>query len=136
MKKVTNSTQSRWLVEESKKVLVGSGVGLLTVAVVLLFGAFIISSIDFPQKGMPMVALAALGIGCFVAGVVVSKITQCRGLLYGLACGLTVFLVSVLVELFFFQGEMGTLALYKLGVAVLSAMTGGVIGVNKRKKLR
>ena len=136
MKKMSVSTESKCLAEYSKKICVGSMIGILATALVLLCGAFMMSKVDFPQSGVPVISIFALVIGGFVAGFVVARLTRCNGLLYGLACGLLIFFVCVFCELSFMEGELGMLAVYKCAICVISGMIGGVLGVNKRKKSR
>ena len=136
MKKMSVSSESKCLAECSKKICVGSMIGILTIAMVLFCGAFIMSKVDFPQSGIPVITIVALVIGAFVAGFVVARLTRCKGLLYGLACGTLIFFVCVFCELSFMEGELGVLGLYKAAISIIAAMIGGVLGVNKRKKAR
>ena len=136
MKKMSVSSETKCLAEYSKKIGVGVIVGVLVTAMVLFCGAFVMSKVDFPQSGIPIVGIIALVFGGFVAGFVVARLTRSKGLLYGLLCGFIIFFICVFCELIFMGGELGALAMYKAGICTISGMIGGVLGVNKRKKSR
>lgn len=111
-------------------------IGILITAAVLLLSAVVISSVDFPQSGIAPVAIVAAVLGCFVAGLFCGHATKSAGLLYGLACGSAIYLLTLLCEFSFLGGQIGVLALYKYVICATSAMIGGVLGVNHRRKVR
>lgn len=136
MKKIAAAQNPRSILENYRVIAIACLVGILITATVLLLAAMVISSIDFPQSGIAPVAIAASVAGCFGAGFICCRMTKGGGLMYGLICGLVIFLLCLLCEVSFLGGELGMLAVYKLIVCVTSAMIGGVLGVNKRRKIR
>lgn len=136
MKKIPTAANAKNVAENYKIIAFSCMLGVLTTAAVLFLSAFVISSVDFPQSGIAPLAIGASVAGCFAAGFICGKVVKGGGLLYGLLCGSVIFLLGLLCELSFMGGEMGILSLYKLVVAVTSAMIGGVLGVNTRRKAR
>lgn len=129
-----NSGQ-RGVLENYRVVALSCAAGLVLVAAVLFAAALIISSMDFPQSGIAPLAIGAAAIGCFGAGFLCARMTQSAGLLYGLLCGSILFLLCLVCEITFLGGDLGVLALYKYAVCAIAGMIGGVLGVNKRRKL-
>lgn len=136
MKKTPAGASVKNMTENYKVVAFSCLMGIIITAAMLFIAALIISSVDFPQSGIAPLAIGASVAGCFAAGFLCGRITKGGGLLYGLVCGLVIFFLCLLCEVSFMGGEMGILALYKLVVCVTSAMIGGVLGVNKRRKVR
>lgn len=136
MKKIPTAANAKNVLENYKVIAFSCLMGIITTAIILFLSAIIISSVDFPQSGIAPLAIAASVTGCFVSGFICGKIIKGGGLLYGLLCGILIFFLCLLCEVSFMGGDMGVLALYKLVVAVTSAMIGGVLGVNSRRKAR
>ena len=125
----------RGVLDNYRVVALACGAGVALVAAVLFAAALVISSVDFPQSGIAPVAILASVIGCFGAGFLCARMTQSAGLLYGLLCGSIIFLLCLVCEVAFLGGGLGVLALYKYAICAISGMIGGVLGVNKRRKL-
>lgn len=109
-------------------------VGIAIIAVILFLSAIVISSVDFPQRGIDPLAIAAMVVGSLASGFLCGRLTKSGGILYGLLCGTIIFFVCLACELAFIGGELGVLAVYKFAICAISAMIGGILGVNKRRK--
>lgn len=119
-----------------KIVLMSCFIGTLISSLLLILSAFVISKIDFPQKGIALLAVVVSVIGSFFSGYICCKMTKSGGLLYGIICGSFIFLLSLLCEVSILNGEIGILGLYKFIIHLTAAMIGGVMGVNHRRKVR
>lgn len=136
MKRKPSSGGAKHMEQSYKTVGFSCLVGVLITTALLFLAALVISSIDFPQSAIAPVAIAAAVAGCFGAGFICARKTKSNGMLYGFVCGMVIFFLCLLCEVSFMGGEIGMLALYKLIICVTSAMIGGILGVNKRRKAR
>lgn len=93
---------------------------------------FVIADIQF--NALPTVSLFALVLGAFLGGFQAAKNAGERGLVTGLIVGAAVFLFYLLIGLFV---EPVSATLFSKGTAILfGAALGGVLGVNKRQRIR
>ena len=80
-------------------------------------------------------SIVFLCLSCMSGGIVCARVGRKKGLLSGMICGGLGFgLILILGIICGAQPDTGTLL--KLAAAVISGGTGGVMGVNKRKKKR
>ncbi len=117
-----------------RPILVGIGVGLLICFGGLMLSAALIESVDIPNSMVFPLAMAAAGIGAFVAGLVAALLARQHGLLFGAICGLTLFLLILFAGFTRYAGVDGNRILIKLTVLVVTGSVGGILGVNCRKK--
>lgn len=121
--------------ESYRAVGIACATGILIIATVLFLAALVISSVDFPQSAIAPVAIGASVAGTFGAGFLCARLTKSAGLVYGLVCGAILFFLCLLCEVSFLGGELGTLAVYKFVICITAGMIGGVLGVNRRRKV-
>lgn len=136
MKKSSAAQGARSVLDNYRVVAIACVAGLVIMSLTLLLAAFVISSVDVPQSAISPIAIAAAVLGSFGAGFICTRMTKGGGLLYGLICGLVIFVLATICEVSFLNGSLGILALYKLIISVTAAMIGGVMGVNRRRKIR
>ncbi len=105
---------------------------IITAIFVVLFGLFMFLT----GKGFelaPLFATVSLGLGSgFAAYFAASKIGN-KGLLNGFIIGITSFLIIALISLIVDDGSVTLNTLFHFIIFVLSALIGGVLGVNKRE---
>lgn len=125
----TPSFFTRWL----RPLLVGTAVGTLGCMALLMLMALVIQKVDVPRSAVLPLAIAAAAVGAFLAGLVAAAMAKQKGLLLGIACGLTLFLLILLAGFARYAGVDGGNAAVKLAVLLLAGGIGGVLGVNMRK---
>ena len=117
-----------------RPVLIGACIGALCCMVVLLLLSAFMAAKDIPQSAVVPMAVIAAAFGAFIGGMVSARIAKMKGLLYGAACGLVLYLLVMIAGFAFLKDIRGWYALIKLAILVGSASVGGVIGVNMRKR--
>ena len=110
---------------------------ILNVFVTALF-IFIFSVIMyFVQAGYEystVLATVALGAGALISSFYAAKNTKKRGFLVGLLVGGAVFLIVTLISLFVDKGGVTLNTFFHFIIIMLSALIGGISGVNKSNK--
>ena len=119
-----------------KPVLTSVAVGAVVCVGVLLLLSVILSARNVPQALVGPMATFAISIGAFVAGFSCAKIVRRTGLAYGALCGGVFCLIIMLASLGVVDGGFGLTALFKIVFMMISAMLGGVLGVNTRTRRR
>ena len=120
---------ARWL----RPWLIGTAVGTIGCTVLLMLMALVVRSVDVPRSAVLPLAIAAAACGAFLAGLVAAAVAGQKGLLLGVACGFTLFLLILLAGFVRYAGVDGGNAVIKLAALVLCGGIGGVLGVNMRK---
>lgn len=109
-------------------------IGTLCCVLALLLMAFILSARSVPQFAVQPMAAFALLVGGFSAGFSCAKLMRENGLMFGAACGI---ILTVIVQVAGFaipDNTFGISAVIKIAVVLFSAMLGGVLGVNTRRR--
>ncbi|MDD3193600.1 MAG: TIGR04086 family membrane protein [Oscillospiraceae bacterium] len=113
-------------------VLFGTAAGLLGTSVILMAFALVLTLQDIPQGAILPLAVGAMGIGTFLGGYVCARIVGKKGLLCGFLTALFYDLILAVISLTIMQFSLDAEQGIKLGVALVTACTGGVLGVNGR----
>lgn len=111
-----------------------SGAAIST-AILLVF-ALVMSVRDVPAVLINPLACAAIAVGSFFAGFLCAKMLRQRGMLFGALCGILMFGILLFTSLTLTGDAFGWIVLIKLVIVMTSAMIGGVIGVNTRRRRR
>ena len=117
-----------------RPVLIGLAAGLAVVALMLFLFSVLITMRDVPQGIIDPLAVFALMSGALVSGVVCTRITRSGGLLYGALCGAALSALVLLGGFFSGVDGIGLSGVFRVALAVLSAVIGGVVGANMRDK--
>ncbi len=112
----------------------GGGIGAVVCFVLLLLSATAMASFQVPQAAVIPVAVAILAIASLCGGFVAARVARERGLLYGAACGLLLFLMTAIAGLGSEQTTQGVLLFLKLALAVGGGAVGGIFGVNMKRR--
>lgn len=88
---------------------------------------------DIPDVILSYASCAVLGIACYAAGYSSTQIKRSMGLVQGLLCGLSVFLISLASGIVFGQFIFSDMTLIKAAVCLISGGIGGIKGVNTKK---
>ena len=87
-----------------------------------------------PLGAVTPVALAAAAISAFVGGFVAARFSRERGLLYGAAVGLLLFLLITGVGIAVLQELRGAMMLLKAVLTIGVGALGGILGVNVKNR--
>ena len=117
-----------------RPVLIGTGVGAICCLVVLLLLATIMATKDVPKAAITPMAVVAAAVGAFIGGIVSARIAKEKGLLFGAACGLVLYLLVMIAGFSVLKDIRGGYAFIKLAVLIVCAAIGGIVGVNAKKR--
>ncbi len=117
-----------------RSLLIGTGVGALLGVVLLLAAAAVMASTGIPTGAVAPIALAVMSLSALAGGFVTARLARERGLLWGAACGLLIFLIVALAGLSVEHTVQGTSLFLKLALTVACGALGGVLGVNVGRK--
>lgn len=101
----------------------------LLAAVMMSSGVISADILDYCTVGM-------VGVATLMSGIISSRITGSAGLAVGSLTGFFIFLVITSIALIFNGEPITILTLLKLMSSVLGGGIGGIIGVNKKEKIK
>lgn len=116
-----------------KLILIGI---FLQVAITLLFIAFfsvIMYFFETDKKYSPVFGSIAVAAGAFISSYFVSTKRKNKGYLNGLIVGGITFILLTLIGLIIDDDGITINTLFHLIIIILSAVTGGILGVNGKK---
>lgn len=121
----------------AKAVLFGILTSLL-ISIILMCGAaaFILTNGLLPAQMTNIITMLCLGTGTFAGGIVSSRITKAAGLITGLITGFAVFLLITIIGLCKSSDSITYLTFIRLALTVILGGIGGIIGVNKKDKIK
>lgn len=117
-----------------RPLLFGVVIGALTTVVLLMFAALLLSAVSLPKAVIMPVALATVALGSLVGGFGTARVSRERGLLFGAACGLLLFLIIAVAGVLAMPSASGVTTFVKLALAVGFGALGGILGVNVGRK--
>lgn len=119
-----------------RPVAISALVGVAVYAAVLLLLSLVLSTRNIPQSMVGPMATFALCVGAFAAGFTCTKILREKGLLWGLACGVVLSFILLVLSIGLDESGLGIPTLFKVVFILLCSMLGGVTGVNTRSRRR
>lgn len=111
-------------------VLIQIAVTLLSISVF----AVLINLANVDYKYSPVLGSVAMALGAFAGAFYLSHKKGSKGYLIGSALGGITFVIVTLIGLIINDGGLTINTLFHLIIIMLAAITGGVIGVNKKGK--
>ena len=117
-----------------RPLLWGVGVGTLIGTVLLLIAAAVMATGILPPSAVTPVAMAVIAIMAFAGGFTSAVISRERGLLYGAAVGLALFLLVTVIGLSVLQQLHGGTMLLKAALTIGGGALGGILGVNAKRR--
>lgn len=122
-------------IEAMKAILLGSVVGAVVCAVFLVLFAFLFVAVkSVPQSMVQIIAIICAAIGAAVAGYASIRIYKSKGLLYGAAAGLLLFVVLTVIAFIVSRDKFTYITFIRLLVMLFSGALGGVLGVNQKRR--
>lgn len=117
----------------ARPVVLGVVVGIVFSIILLSILSIAMSIQPIPQNFVYPIALIVMAVGSFVSGYFCTKISRKKGLLLGFLCGVLLFSIVAVFGIMFSNLQFNLAMVTKFLVIVLSAMIGGVLGVNSKK---
>ena len=117
-------------------VALSAAAGALAAFLLLCAFAALMSVQDLPHSAVVPLSTLSVTVGAFAAGYCCARLIQEHGLLWGLCCGTLLFLIALLCEQLLLGEPVGVLGAYKFVIYAAASMMGGVLGVNRRRKVR
>ncbi|MCH5298331.1 MAG: TIGR04086 family membrane protein [Ruminococcus sp.] len=109
---------------------------LITMIVTLIAAVVFLKSGKMPGEIVGYITLSFLGIGSLAGGYVCARIYKSSGIMCGAAVGIPMFIITLIVGMTNFVGNIGIMLLLKFATIMLTAVIGGILGVNKKDKIR
>lgn len=113
--------------------IVGFIIGIIITALFITLFALIMYFSGAAFKYAPVFATVAVGLGCFAAAFFTAKKQEKHGLFVGAVIGGITFVLITLISLIINSGGITVNTLFRFVIIMLSAIIGGIIGVNKGK---
>lgn len=121
----------------AKAVLFSSVCGILVLVILMcLLAAVMMSSGVISADILDYCTVGMVGVATLMSGIISSRITGSAGLVVGSLTGLFIFLVITSVALIFNGEPVSIITLLKFMAAVFAGGIGGIIGVNKKEKIK
>lgn len=136
MRKPASAPDTKNVVKFSRSLAVSVAMGVVLTFLILCAFAALMSVRDLPHSAVVPMSILAVSAGTILSGYCCACILREKGLLWGLGCGTVIFLMAFFCELMLLGQPIGILALYKYIIYAASGMIGGVLGVNKKRKVR
>ncbi len=125
MKKESNN--NRWMM-----FLRASIIFILFTAVSMVICAAVMYFLELDKSLSPVLSNICLAVGTLVSSFFTSRKVGNKGYLIGLICGGIVFIAVTLISLIVDDSAVSSNTLFHFIIIMLSALIGGISGVNKR----
>lgn len=113
------------------------GISYIFTFILLAIFAFIINFTDFPSSAVSIVTIIIVLVSVLMAGIINGKKVTEKGWLTGLLSGGLYMLILYLVgSLVFRDFSINSNAIILIISGILAGVTGGIIGINNKKKYR
>ncbi len=120
-----------------KGILFGVIICMAVIILLLMLGAFVITQLgNVPTDAINIIVTAINGIGVFCGSFVALRIIKSKGLIFGTAVGLVLFILIFIAGLISSTETLSINTLIKLIVSVICGGIGGILGVNKKAKYK
>lgn len=112
---------------------VTAGASLLLLSAIAFF---VCRSGSLPRNTLTLITTLAACTSVFLGGFFSSLSRREKGLLLGLGAGAVFLACAVLVSVLVFQVELGLSCAGKAAAVLLSGAIGGILGANRKQKMR
>lgn len=120
-----------------KALALSAGVMAAVSGLLLVLAALIIAKLGALPRGIQPVLTTAIGcLAIFLGGFCASLYAKEKGILLGVASGALYALCAAALSLAIFQSSLGVGAIGKLAAFLLSGAIGGILGVNRKSKVK
>lgn len=120
-----------------KSLIFGVLSATIAIAILIIIASFVFQLTDkFPKEAVNIVNLAILSLGGLLGGYIAARFNKSSGLIVGLLTGFIIFIIILLAGLSRSVESLTIFTIYKLLALLIFPTLGGVIGVNKQKKIK
>lgn len=120
-----------------KAVLLSAGIMALVSGVLLAIAALVISKMgSLPQGSLSIITTVIGCIAVFFGGFFSSLYIREKGILFGVFSGLLFAFCTALVSVLVFQNDFTIGSVGKLAAILLSGSIGGIMGVNRKSRVK
>lgn len=120
-----------------KSVFFGVTVGCLLIIILMILSAVIfLQTGKYPAQYLNIMTLIFLGTGALAGGYITGRLRKASGLAYGAVTGGIMFAIVFVSGLSKIGAGLTVMCLLKLVVLTVFAALGGILGVNKKKKIK
>lgn len=109
---------------------------VVAMAFVMLFALVFVVMKSIVSSAVIPLSVISLMLGCFVGGWICGSVSRQKGLFYGLAIGLTVFLGAWIIGIAMDEDAFSIAVLVKLILLLIAGGCGGWLGSNRVKPRR
>lgn len=113
--------------------------GLMLIISFLLFAIVsfaVTKSGSLPEKSLTLITALIGSAACFVGGLFVSLCMKEKGILYGFACAVIYAGIICLVSVILYCNPFTAAGIVRIVAFIISGSIGGILGVNRKKKVR
>ena len=118
------------------KILIGSGAGIVTFFILTALSAFLLLKNDSDMNIYKYIIILIGAVSGVITGFIAVRPLRKNGIALGAVSALPVYLTAVTVSIILSRTGIGLIGWILLAVTAVFAAVGGVIAVNKRKKIR
>ena len=92
--------------------------------------------LSLPPSVMPLASILTVSLSSFMGGYTVAKMLRKKGMILGAVMGVILSLILTLLAVIFTKQLPDAQSITKFAVLIVSAIIGGVLGVNTKQKRR
>ncbi len=120
-----------------KSLIFGILSATIAITLLIIIASFVFQMTDkLPKEAINVVNLAILSLGGLLGGYIAARFNKSSGLITGLLTGFIIFIIILLAGLSRSVESLTIFTLYKLLALIVFSTLGGIIGVNKQKKIK
>ncbi len=120
-----------------KALFFGVVVGSLIITILLIISSIIILQTGIlPADILEYIILAFIGVGSLIGGFTAGRIYHMNGIIIGSVTGFIMFLILFLSGISEIKDGLSIMTLLKLVVTIVPGILGGILGVNKKEKIK
>ena len=120
-------------VSKAGLIIGGTILFLIVTAVFIVAFAAIIYFLNINLSYALVFATVSVGIGGFAAAKYIAKKLEKKGAVTGFLVGMVIFAIITIIALFLNKSSVTINTLFHFVIIVLASITGGILGVNKKK---
>jgi len=117
-----------------KLILICTLIEVVVSMIAILFCSFLLVATETDYKYSPVYGSISVALGAFAAAFYLASKVKNRGYICGLIVGGVTFVIVTITGLIANEGGITVNTLFHLIIFMLTALSGGVLGVNKRKR--
>ena len=120
-----------------KAPIIGVLISIVSILILTCLFALVISFLPtIPYGGLPYTMIAAEGLSAFIGAYIAAAIAKCRGLMVGAVIGSIVFLILLAVGMSTSTDSLTVLTIIRAAALIALGILGGILGVNRKEKIR